>query len=66
MTVTTGSWIDLTVRPEGEAEIDVNPVNGEFEFTWTLERPDGRITLLVPREAVATVVSRATELLALR
>ena len=60
------AWIDLTMRPEGEAEVDVNPMTGEFEFTWQLEGDGGRITLLIPRESVATVVSRTSELLALR
>lgn len=59
-------WIDLTVRPEGEAAVEVNPVTGYFEFTWKLEDDGGRITLLVPRETVENAVSRTTELLALR
>lgn len=59
-------WIDLTVRPEGEAEVELDPVTGYFEFTWKLEGDGGRVTLLVPRETVENAVSRTTELLALR
>lgn len=59
------SWIDLTVRPEGEAEIDVNPATGDFEITWRIEDAGGRITLLLRKDAVDRLATRARELLVL-
>ena len=54
------SWIDLTVRPDGEPEIEVTPTD-EFEITWQLPE-GGRLTLLVPRE-VADKAARTLALL---
>lgn len=62
---TTAPWTDMTLRPEGEPEIDVNPMTGEYEFTWTLAAEGGRITLLMPKDAVDRLTIRARELLAL-
>lgn len=56
------TWIDLTIRPDGEPEIEVTPTD-EFEISWQL--PDGgRLTLLVSREVVGKAAERTLALLA--
>lgn len=57
-------WIDLTVRPTGDPEIDVNPATNEFEFSWTLA-DNGRLTILMSQEAVDKATSKARSLLAI-
>lgn len=66
MEPTTTPWMDVTIRPEGEPEIDVNPATGEFEFSWMVAGGEaGRITLLIPPDAVRRLTERTSELLGL-
>lgn len=56
-------WIDMTVRPEGPPEVDVNDITGELELTWRLEGEGGRLTLLIARDSVAAAIERLRQLI---
>jgi hypothetical protein len=56
-------WIDMTMRPASEPEVDVHP-GGEFEYSWTLGS-GSRLTVLIPRDVADRMSSRVRELLAL-
>jgi len=62
-------WIDHTIRPPGEPEIDYNPESGEFELSWKWDSDDrdvtGRLTLLLPADVLDRLTQRARELLGL-
>lgn len=60
------TWMDLTIRPTGDPEIDVNPETGEFELSWQVPEAEGsRVTMLVPREVADRAVERIRDLLML-
>jgi hypothetical protein len=62
----TPGWIDQTIRPPGEPEIEVNPVTNEIEVTWTLATPvEGRITLLVPASVAGKIAEKIGDVLPL-
>ena len=46
-----GTWLDQTIRPGGEPEVDVNPATGEVELSWALD-DQSRFTLLLERSVV--------------
>jgi hypothetical protein len=56
------AWIDLTVRPTGEPEVELTPA-GEIEVSWDLETAGSRVTVLVARDAAEALISRLRELL---
>lgn len=64
--MTAPTWIDQTLRLTEDPELDYNPATAEFEIVWKVpEISESRLTLLVPREVVDRLSSKARELLAI-
>lgn len=62
----TPGWLDQTIRPPGEPEIEVNPVTNEIEVTWKLAPPiEGRFTLLVPASVAGKIAEKIGDVLPL-
>lgn len=55
-------WIDMTIRPEGDPEVEFNDLTGEFEFTWP-QGDSGRLTILLPRDTVQKAYAATGKLL---
>jgi hypothetical protein len=60
---TTAPWMDMTLRPEGDPSLDVNPMTGEVELTWPLANDGGRLTLLIPRKVAERLPESLNDLL---
>lgn len=61
-------WIDHTIRPPGEPEVELNPVNDEVEvsFSWDcVPGLTGSTTYLIPRAAAEKLRDRLTAILAI-